>query len=51
MLVTSDMYKLINFVGFANWVWYGFAIAGQVYWRFKYPNMKRPIKVGVFCDV
>jgi len=47
MLVTSDMYKLINYVGFANWVWYGVAIGGLVYWRFKYPTMKRPIKVCI----
>lgn len=45
MLVTSDITALINYVGFANWVWYGVAIAGQVYWRFKYPDLERPIKV------
>nr|CAB3266336.1 large neutral amino acids transporter small subunit 2 [Phallusia mammillata] len=51
MLVTSDMYALINYVGFANWVWYGVAIAGQVYWRFKYPDLKRPIKLNIMLPI
>ncbi|CAK8681817.1 large neutral amino acids transporter small subunit 2-like [Clavelina lepadiformis] len=51
MLVTSDMYALINYVGFANWVWYGVAIAGQVYWRFKYPDLKRPIKLNILLPI
>uniref|UniRef100_H2Z537 Amino acid permease/ SLC12A domain-containing protein n=1 Tax=Ciona savignyi TaxID=51511 RepID=H2Z537_CIOSA len=51
MLVTSDMYSLINYVGFANWVWYGVAIAGQVYWRFKYPDLKRPIKLNILLPI
>nr|XP_002131113.1 large neutral amino acids transporter small subunit 2 [Ciona intestinalis] len=51
MLVTSDIYALINYVGFANWVWYGVAIAGQVYWRFKYPDMKRPIKLNILLPI
>ena len=45
MLISDNIDELINYVGFANWVWYAVAVAGQIYWRIKYPNMKRPIKV------
>lgn len=51
MLVTSDIESLINYVGFANWVWYGVAIAGQVYWRFKYPDLKRPIRLNILLPI
>lgn len=51
MLVTSDIESLINYVGFANWVWYGVAIAGQVYWRFKYPDLERPIKLNIVLPI
>ncbi|XP_039256720.1 large neutral amino acids transporter small subunit 2-like [Styela clava] len=51
MLVTSDIESLINYVGFANWVWYGVAIAGQVYWRFKFPDLDRPIKLNIALPI
>lgn len=51
MLISDDISQLINYVGFANWVWYGVAIAGQVYWRFKYPDMKRPIKLNIILPI
>lgn len=45
MLVTSDIYTLINYVGFINYLFYGVTVAGQVVLRWKAPNMPRPIKV------
>jgi len=47
MLVSDNIDDLINYVGFANWVWYGVAVGGMVYWRFKYPELKRPIKINI----
>ncbi|MEQ2157515.1 Large neutral amino acids transporter small subunit 2 [Goodea atripinnis] len=45
MLCTSDMYTLINYVGFINYLFYGVTVAGQIVLRVKQPNMHRPIKV------
>lgn len=45
MLVTSDMYTLINYVGFINYLFYGVTIAGQIVLRWKKPDIPRPIKV------
>ncbi|KAF6132989.1 solute carrier family 7 member 8 [Phyllostomus discolor] len=45
MLVTSDIYTLINYVGFINYLFYGVTIAGQIVLRWKKPDIPRPIKV------
>lgn len=49
MLCTSDMYTLINYVGFINYLFYGVTVAGQIVLRIKQPNMHRPIKVSLFA--
>lgn len=46
MLVTSDMYTLINYVGFINYLFYGVTVAGQIVLRWKQPDIPRPIKVS-----
>ena len=46
MLCTSDMYTLINYVGFINYLFYGVTVAGQIVLRIRQPNMVRPIKVS-----
>lgn len=46
MLCTSDIYTLINYVGFINYLFYGVTVAGQIVLRFKEPDMYRPIKVN-----
>jgi len=51
MLISDNIDELINYVGFANWVWYAVAVAGQIYWRIKYPNMKRPIKINMIYPI
>lgn len=45
MLCTSDIYTLINYVGFINYLFYGVTVAGQIVLRVKQPDMYRPIKV------
>ncbi|KAJ8262591.1 hypothetical protein GJAV_G00168140 [Gymnothorax javanicus] len=51
MLCTSDMYTLINYVGFINYLFYGVTVAGQIVLRIKEPNLDRPIKVSLVWPV
>ena len=44
-LASSDMYALINYVGFATWLSIGMAIVSLLYLRRSQPNLPRPIKV------
>ncbi|CAM4589728.1 unnamed protein product [Leuciscus chuanchicus] len=44
MLCTSDIYTLINYVGFINYLFYGLTVAGQIVLRIKEPDIHRPIK-------
>ncbi|XP_055896056.1 Y+L amino acid transporter 2-like isoform X1 [Biomphalaria glabrata] len=44
-LASSDIYALINYVGFATWLSIGMAVVVLLYLRWKRPNMHRPIKV------
>ncbi|GLD54234.1 nucleolar protein 9 [Lates japonicus] len=48
MLCTSDIYTLINYVGFINYLFYGVTVAGQIVLRIKQPDMYRPIKLTDF---
>lgn len=50
MLCTSDMYTLINYVGFINYLFYGVTVAGQIVLRIKQPDMHRPIKVSPWVE-
>ncbi|XP_023803916.1 large neutral amino acids transporter small subunit 2-like, partial [Cyanistes caeruleus] len=45
MLVTGDIYTLINYVGFVNYTWYGVTVAGLLVLRRREPELPRPIKV------
>ncbi|XP_075597496.1 large neutral amino acids transporter small subunit 2-like isoform X2 [Balearica regulorum gibbericeps] len=47
MLVTGDIYTLINYVGFVNYLWYGVTVAGLVVLRWKQPDRPRPIRVSL----
>ncbi|XP_054988600.1 large neutral amino acids transporter small subunit 2 isoform X3 [Sorex araneus] len=51
MLVTSDMYTLINYVGFINYLFYGVTVAGQIVLRWKKPDIPRPIKISLLFPV
>ncbi|XP_068777810.1 large neutral amino acids transporter small subunit 2 [Struthio camelus] len=47
MLVTGDIYTLINYVGFVNYLWYGVTVAGLVVLRWRQPRRPRPIRVSL----
>ncbi|XP_067308534.1 large neutral amino acids transporter small subunit 2 isoform X2 [Pseudorasbora parva] len=51
MLCTSDIYTLINYVGFINYLFYGVTVAGQIVLRIKEPDIYRPIKVSLAWPV
>ncbi|XP_074506461.1 large neutral amino acids transporter small subunit 2 [Sebastes fasciatus] len=51
MLCTSDIYTLINYVGFINYLFYGVTVAGQIVLRIKEPDIYRPIKVSLVWPV
>jgi len=50
-LASSDIYALINYVGFATWLSIGMAIVVLLYLRWKRPHMERPIKVHLFWPI
>lgn len=45
MLCTSDIYTLINYVGFVNYLFYGVTVAGLIVLRVQQPRMHRPMEV------
>ncbi|XP_027563901.1 large neutral amino acids transporter small subunit 2-like, partial [Neopelma chrysocephalum] len=51
MLVTGDIYTLINYVGFVNYLWYGVTVAALLVLRRTEPHLPRPIKVSLFFPV
>ncbi|XP_014118145.1 PREDICTED: uncharacterized protein LOC102112972, partial [Pseudopodoces humilis] len=51
MLVTGDIYTLINYVGFVNYLWYGVTVAGLLLLRRREPELPRPIKVPLVLPV
>ena len=44
-LTSNDMWVLINYMSFVQWLSVGMSILGMLYLRIKKPNMPRPIKV------
>jgi len=44
-LCSSDIFSLINYVGFATWISIGLAVFCLPYLRWKHPEWNRPIKV------
>ncbi|GBM59533.1 Large neutral amino acids transporter small subunit 2 [Araneus ventricosus] len=51
MLCTSDIYALINYLSFAQWLWTGLVILGMMVLRVKQPHLHRPIKVSLICPI
>jgi len=49
-LVSTDMYMLINYVSFVNWLAIGLSVVALLYFRYTRPNMNRPIKVSFMLD-
>ncbi|GFS14829.1 large neutral amino acids transporter small subunit 2-like [Elysia marginata] len=48
MLASDDIYALINYLSFGQWLSVGASIAGMVYLRFTKPDLPRPIKMPLF---
>ena len=44
-LIGNDMWVLINYMSFVQWLSVGMSILGMLYLRYKRPEMPRPIKV------
>ena len=49
-LSSSDMYKLINYSSFVNWLAVGLSVVALLYFRWKRPDAHRPIRVLHFCS-
>jgi len=50
-LCSSNIFSLINYVGFATWVSIGLAVFCLPYLRWKHPDWNRPIKVHLFFPI
>jgi len=50
-LCSSNIFSLINYVGFATWVSIGLAVFCLPYLRWKHPEWNRPIKVHLFFPI
>jgi amino acid transporter len=48
MLASSDIYSLINYLSFVQWLSVGASVLGMVYLRRKHPEWERPIMVFLF---
>ncbi|XP_016388163.1 asc-type amino acid transporter 1 [Sinocyclocheilus rhinocerous] len=51
ILCIGETHNLINYVSFINYLSYGVTIAGLLYYRWKKPNLYRPIKVSLLVPV
>ncbi|XP_060562027.1 large neutral amino acids transporter small subunit 2-like [Ruditapes philippinarum] len=50
-LTSSDMYALINYVSFVNWLAIGLSVTVLLYFRYTRPNMNRPVKVAIIWPI
>ncbi|XP_019632984.1 PREDICTED: large neutral amino acids transporter small subunit 1-like [Branchiostoma belcheri] len=51
MLIPTDVYKLLNLLGFAGWLSCATAVIGLLWWRYKKPDLPRPIKNNLAIPV
>ncbi|KAI8518962.1 hypothetical protein Bbelb_022190 [Branchiostoma belcheri] len=51
MLIPADVYGLLNLLGFAGWLSCATAVIGLLWWRYKKPDLPRPIKNNLAIPV
>lgn len=51
MLITDDVYALINYLSFSRWLFIAITVALVPYFRWKYPDLDRPFKVPLVLPV
>lgn len=51
MLISDDMYALINYMSFVQWLSVGMSVAGMLYLRYKDPDRHRPIKFSLIIPI
>ncbi|XP_045193843.2 large neutral amino acids transporter small subunit 2-like [Mercenaria mercenaria] len=51
MLISDDMYALINYMSFVQWLSVGMSVTGLLYLRYKHPEWDRPIKFNIAIPV
>lgn len=50
-LTSSNIFALINYVGFATWLSIGVSVLCLPWLRWKQPNLERPIKVSLIWPI
>lgn len=51
MLISDDMYALINYMSFVQWLSVGMSVTGLLYLRYKHPEWHRPIKFNIIIPI
>ena len=47
MLITDDVYELINYTAFVESFFTAISVGGLLYLRYRKPDIERPIKVSI----